>query len=224
MLNKPTDKQIKFAQNIFSGMNQAEAYRLAGYSAKSTAVANVNACRLLKTDNVLLKIKELRERVDSNKIMSVRERKERLSEIARGNLTDYQTSGLDGSGYINIGKESPNTAAIAGIKSSTKFDENGNTGTLFTEIKLHNPVMAIAELNKMGGDYAPIKTDVTNKGAINVNMVVSAKELTDDQLASIAARSGSRIIEQKTSKESPTALLSVHNADLRDTPSSVSSS
>jgi phage terminase small subunit len=113
----------------------------------------VIASQNLRKISVQARLQELRERVASSKIMDVTERKERLSEIARGNLTDYQEAGLDGSGYISITKDSPNTAAIAGIESATKFDENGNTGTLFTKVKLHNPVNAIAELNKMEHIY-----------------------------------------------------------------------
>ena len=158
-----TTKQEKFALNIFKGMVQAVAYKEAGYTVKSLLIANVNACRLLKTANVKQYLDNLRKENKSNAIMTAEERKQRLSEIARARLTDYQESGLD-SGYINIGKESLNTAAIAGVKSSTKFDDNGNTSTLFTEIKLHNPIAAIAELNKMEGDYAPIKQDITSLG------------------------------------------------------------
>jgi hypothetical protein len=139
--------------------------------------------------------------------MDVTERMERLSEIARARLTDYQTAGLDGSGYIEIGKESPNTAAISSIKSATKFDENGNTGTLFTEIKLHNPVMAIAELNKMGGDYAPIRTDITSKGnelkaATNIIVVsANAQSLTERILA------GARTEIKEITDDKPTSSL-----------------
>jgi hypothetical protein len=113
--------------------------------------------------------------------MSVLERKERLSEIARARLTDYQETGLD-SGYINIGKESPNTGAIASIKSATKFDENGNTGTLFTEVRLHNPVAAIQELNKMDGVYddtAKLNVNVDNRKIEIIVASENARQLTD---------------------------------------------
>jgi len=159
-----TIKQEKFCLNLFQGMEQIDAYKAAGYAAGKSTTLSANASRLANKDIILHRLAELKARTASSKVMDVTERKERLSEIARARLTDYQTAGLDGSGYIEIGKESPNTAAISSIKTATKFDENGNTGTLFTEIKLHNPVMAIAELNKMGGDYAPIRTDITSKG------------------------------------------------------------
>lgn len=147
---KLTQKQERFVINYFKLGNATEAAIVAGYSKKN---ADVIASQNLRKISVQARLQELRERVASSKIMDVTERKERLSEIARGNLTDYQEAGLDGSGYISITKDSPNTAAIAGIESATKFDENGNTGTLFTKVKLHNPVNAIAELNKMEHIY-----------------------------------------------------------------------
>lgn len=179
---KLTIKQERFAQNLFGGMNQTESY-MGVYKCKSLAVATANASRLLTKANISQYLDELRGKAKSDKIMDVTERKERLSEIARGNITDYQTAGLDGSGYINIGKESPNTAAIAGIESATKFDENGNTGTLFTKVKLHNPVMAIDLLNKMDKVY--------NDGTtINIdNRKVEVYELSDEQLNLIASKS-----------------------------------
>ncbi len=45
-------------------------------------------------------------------IADVQERQEILTEIARGNLLDYQETGADGN-WLNIGKESPNTRSIA---------------------------------------------------------------------------------------------------------------
>jgi len=151
---KLTQKQEKYAYNIFAGMSQREAYKQAGYSV-NYPIAHVdrNASVLANSTKILQRLNELNSQVESSGIMAVQERKERLSEIARGNLTDYQEAGLDGSGYISITKDSPNTAAIAQIESATKFDENGNTGTLFTKIKLHNPVPAIDLLNKMDKIY-----------------------------------------------------------------------
>ena len=150
---KLTQKQENFTLNIFSGMSQREAYAQAGYSTKyAIAILDSNASRLANSNKVLARLQELRNKAESDKVMPVQERKERLSEIARARLTDYQETGLD-SGYISIGKDSPNTAAIAGIESATKFDEAGNTGTLFTKVKLHNPINAIAELNKMDRIY-----------------------------------------------------------------------
>ena len=152
---KLSQRQEKFALNLFSGMTQREAWGKAGYSTKySPAFIDSNACNMAKTNKIQTRLAELRNQVSNDKVMSVQERKERLSEIARGRIVDYQESGLDGSGYISITKESPNTAAIQSIESATKFDENGNTGTLFTKVRLHSPAQAIDLLNKMDKIYS----------------------------------------------------------------------
>jgi hypothetical protein len=162
-----TQKQEKFVLNLFKGMSQRDAYVKAGYSGNQLpATLDRHAAELAKTDKILTRLSELNGKVELNTILSVTQRKEILSEIARGRLTDYQEAGLDGSGYISITKESPNTAAIAGIESATKFDENGNTGTLFTKVKLHNPIQAIAELNKMEQIGNPAMINIDNRQVI----------------------------------------------------------
>jgi len=159
---KLTQKQERFTLNLFSGMSQTEAYVKAGYSTNMLPATMIHhACVIAKNGNVKARLSQLREKAESGKIMDVKERKERLSEISRGRLTDYQESGQDG-GWISIGPESPNTAALAEIVSTTKYDENGASPTLISRVKLHNPVTAIAELNKMERIY--------NEGTtVNVN-------------------------------------------------------
>lgn len=169
---KLTARQEKFAYNLFQGIMQREAYAQAGYSV-NYPIAHVdrNASVLAHSTKVLQRIKELNSEAESPGIMSVKERKERLSEIARARLTDYQESGQDG-GWINIGKESPNTAALSEIVSTTKYDDNGANPTLISRIRLHNPVNAIQELNKMEKIY----TDgtVVNVDARKLTVIVNS--------------------------------------------------
>jgi phage terminase small subunit len=161
---RTSQKQEKFALNLFSGMSQREAYKKAGYSTNfAVAIVDSNACRLAKSNKVLARLKELNAKAENGRIMSVLERKERLSEIARTNLTQFMELGQDGS-WVNLGAETPNTAAIQEIHSRTEYDDNGSKPTVYTSIKLHDPLKAIDLLNKMDGAYAPIKTDVTSKG------------------------------------------------------------
>ena len=185
-----TVKQEKFTLNLFVGMSQREAYIQAGYSSNMLpGVIDNHASLLAKKGEVKVRLQELQEQAESDKIMSVKERKERLSEISRARLTDYQESGMDG-GWINIGKESPNTAALSEITSTTKYDDNGASPTLITKVKLHSPITAIAELNKMERIY--------NDGTtVNVGVIVNSKDLTDEELASIIEDRSSRRITQE---------------------------
>ena len=85
-------------------------------------------------------------------------------------------------------------------------------------------IPAIAELNKMGGDYTPTNNEKQNLN-VNVNVgILNAKDLSDDELATIAARGGHRVIEQKASKESSTTLLPVHDVNIREGEASIPSS
>ncbi len=154
-----TEHQENFIVAYFQLGDPSAAYLQAGYKAKSSAVASACSTRLLKNAKILGRLKELRDAAASAKIMSVRERKERLSEIARGKLTDYMTAGPDGS-WVNVGPEVPNAGAIQEIHSRTEYDDNGEKPTVYTSVKLHDPTKAIDLLNKMDGAYAPQKLDL----------------------------------------------------------------
>ena len=154
-----TQKQKACIRLAFSTNEPAEAY-LKIYKCKSKAVASACATRLLKTANARAYLTELEQKKDNEAIAGVQERQEILTEIARGNLTDYQEAGADGS-WINIGSESPNTRAISEITSRTEYDKDSANSSVITKIKLHSPISAIAELNKMDGAYAPEKHEHT---------------------------------------------------------------
>ena len=222
-----TDRQMKFAQNIFAGMTQAKAYLKAGYAKNNAVTVNNNASRLAKKELILQYLTKLREKAESQKVMSVIERRERLSEIARTNLTQFMELGQDGS-WVNLGEETKNAGAIQEIHSRTEYDENGAHPTIYTSIKLHDPIRAIDLLNKMDGVYGVDK----EKQDINVNVnvaVLQAKDLTDNELAAIAAidrkvindnitnlptGSGNGTAQPETSTESSIALLPVHDVEL----------
>jgi phage terminase small subunit len=79
-----TPKQEKFVQNIIEGMTQADAYRNS-YNAKrmSDKTIHENASRLMADSKIKARVKELREQIDKNTIMSVQERLETLTKMAR---------------------------------------------------------------------------------------------------------------------------------------------
>jgi phage terminase small subunit len=220
-----TDRQMKFAQNIFSGMTQAQAYIKAGYAKNSAVTVNNNASRLAKKELILQYLTKLREKAESRKVMSAIERRERLSEIARTNLTQFMELGQDGS-WVNLGEETKSAGAIQEIHSRTEYDDNGAHPTVYTSIKLHDPIRAIDLLNKMDGIYSDKEKQDIN---VKVNVaILQAKDLTDDELAEIASkerkiinadngitpRSGDGITQSQTSAESSTSLLPIHDAEL----------
>lgn len=172
---KLTGKQEKFARLIFEGMPQRKAYIEAGYSTKNSLVSiDVHASQLTQNAKVKLRIDELKQKAENDSIMSVLERKQRLSEIARAKLTDFMELGQDGS-WVNIGAETPRGAAIQEIHSTTQYDKDGSKPTIYTSVKLHDPMKAIDLLNKMGGDYPPTRTEITGKDGEAIQVDVNAK-------------------------------------------------
>ena len=163
-----------FTLDVFGEMPPGKAY-MAHYKCKSMAVADACASRLLKNAKIVARLAELNAKVEKAKVASYQERQEILTEIARGRLTDFMECGQDGT-WLNIDSKKMNTHAIQGIDSKTEYDDNGSKPTVVTKIKLHNPINAIAELNKMDHVYEPeSKTIVDNR---TINIIVESK---DDQ-------------------------------------------
>lgn len=69
-----------FCQELFSGKSQTEAAKIAGYKPSAAAVI---ATRLVKKSECVARLNELKELAADSAVMSVRERKLKLTEIAR---------------------------------------------------------------------------------------------------------------------------------------------
>lgn len=150
--------------------NASEAARIALYSPKTAAV--IGRENLLKP-KIAERIQELRQKVEDESVAAVLERKQILTEIARGNLLDYQGTGADGA-WLNIGKDSPHTKAVSEITSRT--DEHNS---VITKVKLHSPTPAIDLLNKMDKLYSDgTHIDVDNRTVNIYTNSEKAKELT----------------------------------------------
>jgi phage terminase small subunit len=180
-----TVKQERFTLNLFRGMTQDEAYIAAGYAPNKPSIIEPNACKLAGNSKIVARLDQLRAEAKTAAIMDVQERQERLSEIARARLTDFVEAGPDGA-RVNIGIGGCQSAALEEVTSHTEYDDNGDKPTVITKIKLHDPIRAIAELNKMGGDYAPEKKQIDLN--VDVRFVIgkgyqvidsTARELTD---------------------------------------------
>lgn len=200
MKNKLTVKQEKFCINYFESGNAAAAATLAGYSVKS--IRSI-ASEILTNPNIQARIKALQEKAESAKIATVQERKEILTEILRAKLTDFMELGQDGS-WVNIGPETKSGHAIQEIHSRTEYDKDGASPTIYTSVKLINPIEAIKELNKMEGiGKEDTKVNILNQTIIQNNLT----SLSDEELNTLE-----RIVEKTTvigsnqTGESPQAL------------------
>ena len=63
--------------------NASEAYKVAGYNAKTERAIYANANRLLKNDKVQARLQELAEEIASDKIASIKEIQEYLTSVMR---------------------------------------------------------------------------------------------------------------------------------------------
>ena len=161
---KLTQKQDNFCLLYFKLGNASEAALQAGYSARS--IRNIASVNLTKA-NIIERIQELRDKAEDASVANVLERQQILTEIARARLTDYTTCGPDRD-LIDVGPESPNTAALQEITSRTEFDKDGAGNAVITKLKLHNPMQAIDILNKMDKVYTDENEDKSVKVQVNI--------------------------------------------------------
>ena len=148
--------------HVLQRLPKTEAAVKAGYS-RSSAVHGT----LMTFPAVVERIKELKEIIATQSIMSVAARKAKLSEIGSANLRDFQQDGVMKPFDVKV--EYP------GALAEVSYDEG-----MLNKIKLHDPVKAIAELNKMERIYETGTTiNIDNR---KLEIIVSsdrAKELTD---------------------------------------------
>lgn len=162
-----TFKQERFCQNIVKGMTQYQSYLDAGYANNNDrAIVDSNASLVANSTKILARVNELKALVTKEYcIMPVGKRKEILSKIASATFGEF----ADEHGNVDItDKLKLNSPAIAEIRT-----ERSLRGTRST-LKLRDPVQAIAELNKMDGDYAPEKHAVI--GDIRISVVFKDKK------------------------------------------------
>lgn len=96
-----TAKQEKFVQNLVKGMSQREAYKNS-YNASNMQddSIDVKASQLFKQDKIRVRYDELIDMTAKETILSVQERKELLTKIAKAE--EYESySGNDGELYTS---------------------------------------------------------------------------------------------------------------------------
>lgn len=143
-----TPKMAKFCELYLLLNSGYKAVLQAGYKAKDDQNAMVISSHLLSHPKVRNRLQELQAIDLSAQIMSVKERKERLSEIARAELVDF----LDVEGRPTLTRDTPHHAAAMELVHRAQSTKDG--GLIVTKaIKLRDPVTAISELNKMEHVY-----------------------------------------------------------------------
>ena len=166
-----TQKQEIFTQNLFKGMYQRDAYIDAYKPTYALSTIDANASRLAHNEKVLARLQELNEGAEDATIASVVERKQILSEIIRGRFADFMT---------HLTPEKLKSAALQEIRI-TEFvgGKEGRAKEKSTTIKLHSPIQAIAELNKMERIYEAFGTMTIDNRTLTINVISGrARDLT----------------------------------------------
>jgi len=169
-MDKLNSRQRRFVYNIISGMSQKDAYIKAGYSPDG---AEQHASRLMTYASVRREIERINNKQVANienELLSPIEKRAILARIARASLTDF--IGEDGEPELN--KDTPNKEAAKSFTHKKRTIKRGdNWEDLVTkDIKLLDPIEAIREDNKMMGDYAPTKHQVSS---YNVSVSLNPK-------------------------------------------------
>ena len=187
---KLTQKQSTFCLHYFKTGNATESVILAKFAPRSAAVTG---SRLLRKANIQERLKELQVKAEDAAVMSVVERKRKLSIIGRAELIDFMQDDEP-----VLSKNTPNHAAAEEYSVSTRYAKNGDP-IVTRSVKLLNPVSAIQELNKMEKIYS--ESGTTNN-FIDNRKIILVSDLTDEQLTNIItleSGSGTRVIESPVS-------------------------
>jgi len=176
MKERWTQKQEDFCLKYVETGKAGQAAIDAGYSPKTAeAIASHNLIKPI----VKARIEELRKMAVDASIASIIERKQKLTEITRANIPDF----VEDSG-IKVEKKSPNVGAVSEVTTKTKVYRKGGEPVNITTLKLHNPIQAIAELNKMEHIYEPGDGVVVDNRTINIFVYSEkAKDLTERLIA-----------------------------------------
>ena len=136
MSNELTPKQEKFAQGLFKGLSQREAYKRSFNAQKmKESTIDRNAHELFKNSKILARLKELQERVASKEIITKEEILQKLKKVAEV-AEQYMVT----TKYFGSNANKGVTAADAGTMSAL-------TG-------------ALNEINKMCGFHAPKEQNI----------------------------------------------------------------
>ena len=161
MKNGLTQKQETFCLKYFELGSAREAALIAGYSPRTVdAIASINLTKV----KVIERLLELRKVAEDATIATVVERKQRLTEILRADIPDFVNEG-----GIKVEKQSPNVGAVSEITTRTKVFRKGGEPVVITNLKLHSPIQAIGELNKMEKIYDENKVVIDNR-SVTINV------------------------------------------------------
>ena len=152
MTRRLTPREERLCQRLLQSGNVSRAAREAGYSAHS---ARSTGSRVLARPDVAARFRELQASVSEEGVMLAHDRKVKLSQIARGRIGDYLAP-LPVGGAVVFSAEQIrlNPAPVESVVVHTARGAGGEDPPVVTGLRLHDPVRAIAELNRMERIYS----------------------------------------------------------------------
>jgi len=142
-----TPKMERFALNLFQGLSQRSAYIAAGYSPTMLPDTTDRAAYTLSQNyKIVSRLAELQAKAVDAAVGTVLERKKRLTEIYRANLTDF----IDADGNITI---KPSAAIAEVVFEDWQGGKDKGAQSRTKRLKLRDPVAAITEQNRMEKVY-----------------------------------------------------------------------
>mgnify|MGYP000097228329 CR=1 FL=1 len=138
-----TAKQLAWCRFVVQGCSDVEAYKKA-YKA-SQANAEKNATRLRASEGVKRELEKLQSKADEKSIMSRQRRMKWLSDAIETPLKELD----EGSNLV------------VEVTKDTLRGEDGDDSLIRKRIKKVDPLRAMDMLNKMDGEYAPTKGEIS---------------------------------------------------------------
>ncbi|WP_340610842.1 terminase small subunit [Xenorhabdus bharatensis] len=182
-----TKLQQKFVLGILKGLNQVDAYKQAGYKAKTDESARASSSEILTNLNVKTFLDAMNQEAVSEAVMSRQEALERLSAMGRvsiHDIADFRNSqiGEDDEGKPVFQatwqfKDSAlqNPAALSAVSELT-------TGKDGIKLKLHDPKSAIKQLAELLGWESAKKVDLSSSDGSMTPNSIDLSHLTFEQL------------------------------------------
>lgn len=141
-----TFKQKEFCKQVSLGLNPTEAYRIA-FKSKSAGTCKVNGSKLLKSKEINEEISQLKA---ENKAISLATKTEAAKELAPNSIADVAERMQKLTSMMRGELEREDVVFVEGQPKKIKVKPT------FSDMR-----GAIVELNKMCGDYAPAKSEVS---------------------------------------------------------------
>lgn len=167
LFEKLTPLQKEIALNNISGMNDIESYKNSNGKAKTDRAMRSSVGQILSNRDVKAFIKSMTNHIVNPAIMSRNEMMEKLSSLARTNMSDLIEWRTEHSSDDN---GEPIEQSMWAIKESAVLDEKKaaaiaelTAGKEGFKIKQHSPLAAMKQLAELAGYEAPKQVEFTEK-------------------------------------------------------------